>query len=45
MAGEIAKAEAGGEFRLLFNTGAGAGQTVFHVHGHVLAGQIQGLAG
>ena len=24
-----------GDFRLQFNTGAGAGQTVFHVHGHI----------
>jgi len=36
---EIASAEAGGEFRLVFNTGAGVGQSVFHVHGHVLAGR------
>jgi histidine triad (HIT) family protein len=39
VAGQIARAEAGGQFRLVFNTGAEAGQTVFHVHAHVLAGQ------
>jgi histidine triad (HIT) family protein len=26
-------------YRLVFNTGAQAGQTVFHVHGHVLGGR------
>jgi histidine triad (HIT) family protein len=26
-----------GSFRLQFNTGEAAGQTVFHVHGHVLS--------
>jgi len=26
-------------FRVVFNTGAGAGQTVFHVHAHVLGGR------
>lgn len=35
---EVARAEAGGEFRLVFNTGAQSGQSVFHVHGHVLGG-------
>jgi histidine triad (HIT) family protein len=36
---QFADAEAGGEFRLVFNTGAGVGQSVFHVHGHVLGGR------
>ncbi len=26
-------------YRVVFNTGAQAGQTVFHVHGHVLGGR------
>jgi histidine triad (HIT) family protein len=29
-----------GDFRLVFNNGAGAGQTIFHVHAHVLAGGL-----
>lgn len=32
----IAEVEAGGQYRLVFNTGEKAGQTVFHAHGHVL---------
>lgn len=40
---EVADAECGGEFKLIFNTGASVGQTVFHAHGHVLGGE--GLAG
>jgi histidine triad (HIT) family protein len=35
----IAVAEGHDAYRLVFNTGAGAGQTVFHTHGHVLAGR------
>lgn len=38
VAGEVAAREAGGQFRLVANTGADAGQTVFHAHLHVLAG-------
>ena len=36
----LAAEHADGDFRLLFNTGEGAGQTVFHVHAHVLAGGL-----
>jgi histidine triad (HIT) family protein len=39
VASRIAQEEAGGPFRLVFNTGAEVGQSVFHVHGHVLAGR------
>lgn len=37
LAREIANERANGQFRLVFNTGAAAGQTVFHVHAHLLA--------
>ena len=35
----IAESEGHESYRLVFNTGEGAGQTVFHAHGHVLAGR------
>lgn len=41
LARALADEHARGEFRLVFNTGPGAGQTVFHVHAHVLAGQLE----
>ncbi len=37
---DLAKEYADGDFRLVFNNGANAGQTVFHVHAHVLAGGL-----
>ncbi|MDU0346052.1 HIT domain-containing protein [Microbacterium sp. KSW2-29] len=40
LADRLAAEHADGDFRLIFNTGAGAGQTVFHVHAHVLAGGL-----
>ncbi|WP_327356096.1 histidine triad nucleotide-binding protein [Streptomyces sp. NBC_01304] len=38
-AGEVAEGEGVESYRIVFNTGAGAGQTVFHAHAHVLAGR------
>lgn len=38
VAQQIADEECDGQFRLIFNTGERAGQSVFHVHGHVIGG-------
>ena len=38
----LAEEHSDGDFRLIFNTGAGAGQTVFHVHAHVLSANDRG---
>jgi len=35
----LADEHTGGDFRLVFNTGERAGQTVFHAHAHVLGGR------
>ena len=40
IAQQLADEHANGQYRLTFNTGADAGQTVFHVHAHVLAGGL-----
>lgn len=37
----LADEHADGDYRLVFNTGPTAGQTVFHVHAHVLAGGLE----
>ncbi len=41
MAQSLAAELADGDFRLIFNTGENAGQTVFHVHAHVMAGGLE----
>lgn len=42
---ETAKAAGLDEYRLMIFVGAGAGQTVFHLHWHILGGQVRGLPG
>jgi histidine triad (HIT) family protein len=39
-AAELAAEHSNGEYRLVFNSGESAGQTVFHVHAHVLSGSL-----
>ena len=33
------------DYRVVINVGAGAGQTIFHLHWHVLGGRMRGLPG
>ena len=40
VAATLAAEHANGEYRLVFNSGQSAGQTVVHVHAHVLAGGL-----
>lgn len=40
VAQQLARTHADGDYRLVFNSGSNAGQTVFHVHAHVLAGGL-----
>ena len=45
-AAAVTAAEGYADYNLVFNTGAGAGQTVFHTHVHVLGGaDLSGLVG
>jgi histidine triad (HIT) family protein len=39
VARDVARTDGLDEYRLVFNTGADAGQTVFHAHLHVLGGR------
>ncbi len=39
-AAELAAEHSNGEYRLVFNSGPTAGQTIFHVHAHVLSGSL-----
>lgn len=39
MVQDVARAKKIDDFRLVINNGAGAGQTVFHLHVHFLAGE------
>jgi histidine triad (HIT) family protein len=40
---ETARAAGLEDYRVLVNVGAGGGQTVFHLHWHVLGGKIRGM--
>lgn len=41
VAASLATEYSNGEYRLVFNTGPSVGQTVFHVHAHVLGGALE----
>jgi histidine triad (HIT) family protein len=40
VAQHLADEHCDGHYRLVFNTGARAGQTIFHVHAHLLGGTL-----
>ncbi|MDR0431695.1 MAG: HIT domain-containing protein [Bifidobacteriaceae bacterium] len=42
LAQEVALDQGDGDYRLVFNSGPTAGQSVYHVHGHVLGGKRLG---
>ena len=40
---EVARGAGLEDYRVLVNVGPGGGQTIFHLHWHVLGGKIQGM--
>jgi histidine triad (HIT) family protein len=40
---ETARAAGLDDYRVVVNVGEGAGQTVFHLHWHVLGGRVSGM--
>ena len=42
---ETAKAAGLDDYRVIVNVGEGAGQTIFHLHWHILGGRVWGMAG
>ena len=40
IAQQLATEHSHGEYRLVFNTGPSVGQTIFHVHAHLLGGPL-----
>ena len=42
---EAAKVAGLEDYRVVVNVGPGAGQTVFHLHWHILGGRMRGLPG
>ena len=40
---ETARAQGLDDYRVLVNVGEGAGQTIFHLHWHVLGGRVTGM--
>ena len=41
---DTAKSEVPGDFRVVVNVGPDSGQSIFHLHWHILGGKITGLA-
>jgi histidine triad (HIT) family protein len=39
----VAQQEGLDDYRVVVNVGAGAGQTIFHLHWHVLGGRMRGM--